>query len=319
MDFSSNRTCASASSAISQLANTLSLLIAGRPCVLLDWPSYANVGDHLIWLGQKVIFKDFIGADILYQSAYDDIDLSQLKQDNLVILCNGGGNFGDLYPHHQKFREDIANLHKEKTIVFLPQSIFYGSEENQFASRKALSAHKNITLFTRDAPSYAVGRSILESSNTLLGIDSAFALQPYIPRLLSYFSAARTKPLYLVRRDRESIVSFRRIPKDAIVIDWVDEADIQNLLSDAECHAAITSNGLAHLVDDYRDLESLRYLLRSVKLFSQASFVVTDRLHAHILALLMGIPCELHDNTYKKNSRFAALWTCDDPLLELCG
>jgi pyruvyl transferase EpsO len=318
MDFSSNRTCSSASNAVSQLARTLSNLIAGRPCVLLDWPSHANVGDHLIWLGQKVIFKDFIGADIIYQSSYSDVDLSKLKRDNLVILCHGGGNFGDLYPHHQKFREDIANAYPENTIIFLPQSIFYNSEENQSASHRALATHKNITLFTRDAQSYAVGRSLLDCSNILLGIDSAFALQPYFPRLLGYFSAARTKPLYLVRRDRESTVGFDRIPKDATVIDWVDEARIRDVLSDMKCESAIMSNGLGHLIDDYRDLESLRYFLRAVKLFSQASVVVTDRLHAHILALLMGIPCELYDNTYKKNSRFTDIWTRDDSLLKLC-
>ncbi|MVW71377.1 polysaccharide pyruvyl transferase family protein [Bordetella sp. 15P40C-2] len=318
MDFSSNRTCSSASNAVSQLAQALSNLIAGRPCVLLDWPSYANVGDHLIWLGQKVILKDFIGTDIIYQSSYSDVDLSMLNQDNLVILCQGGGNFGDLYPHHQKFREDIANAYPANTIIFLPQSIFYSSDENQSASHRALATHENITLFTRDAQSYAVGRSLLDHSTILLGIDSAFALQPYFPRLLGYFSAARAKPLYLIRRDRESTVGFEHIPNDATVIDWVDESKIKGVLSDMECDAAILSNGLGHLIDDYRDLESLRHFLRAVKLFSQASVVVTDRLHAHILALLMGIPCELHDNTYKKNSRFADIWTRDDALLKLC-
>jgi pyruvyl transferase EpsO len=37
--------------------------------------------------------------------------------------------------------------------------------------------------------------------------------------------------------------------------------------------------------------------------------VVTDRLHAHLLSLLLGIPHAVLDNSYGKLSRFLDAWT----------
>jgi pyruvyl transferase EpsO len=37
--------------------------------------------------------------------------------------------------------------------------------------------------------------------------------------------------------------------------------------------------------------------------------VITDRLHAHILSLLLGIPHAVLDNSYGKVGRFLAAWT----------
>jgi pyruvyl transferase EpsO len=39
--------------------------------------------------------------------------------------------------------------------------------------------------------------------------------------------------------------------------------------------------------------------------------VVTDRLHGHILSVLLGIPHVLMDNSYGKNESFYATWTHD--------
>jgi pyruvyl transferase EpsO len=39
--------------------------------------------------------------------------------------------------------------------------------------------------------------------------------------------------------------------------------------------------------------------------------VVTDRLHGHILSVLLGIPNVLMDNSYGKNQSFYATWTQD--------
>ena len=41
--------------------------------------------------------------------------------------------------------------------------------------------------------------------------------------------------------------------------------------------------------------------------------VVTDRLHAHLLSLLLAIPHAVLDNTYGKLGRFLDAWTGDAP------
>jgi pyruvyl transferase EpsO len=45
--------------------------------------------------------------------------------------------------------------------------------------------------------------------------------------------------------------------------------------------------------------------------------VVTDRLHAHLLALLLGIPHVVLDNSYGKLHHFIAAWTHESPLVHL--
>ncbi|MEG8022012.1 polysaccharide pyruvyl transferase family protein [Sphingomonas aerolata] len=54
---------------------------------------------------------------------------------------------------------------------------------------------------------------------------------------------------------------------------------------------------------------------RGLTLLSRGRQIVTDRLHAHILALLLGIPHVALDNEYGKLSAYIAAWTAPSPLL----
>jgi len=49
--------------------------------------------------------------------------------------------------------------------------------------------------------------------------------------------------------------------------------------------------------------------MRGCRVLSQGRLVITDRLHGHILSLLMGIPHVLLDNSYGKVRRFYEAWT----------
>jgi pyruvyl transferase EpsO len=53
-------------------------------------------------------------------------------------------------------------------------------------------------------------------------------------------------------------------------------------------------------------------------MLSCGRIVVSDRLHAHILCLLMGIPHVLVDNSYGKVKSFFAAWTKDAPGVRFC-
>ncbi len=50
-------------------------------------------------------------------------------------------------------------------------------------------------------------------------------------------------------------------------------------------------------------------VLRGCRLLSSGRVVITDRLHAHLLSLLLGIPHAVLDNSYGKLSRFLDAWT----------
>lgn len=52
-----------------------------------------------------------------------------------------------------------------------------------------------------------------------------------------------------------------------------------------------------------------------VELLCSARVVVTDRLHAHVLCLLLGIPHVITDNVSGKIRAFYETWTRDSPLV----
>ncbi|MEO1621817.1 MAG: polysaccharide pyruvyl transferase family protein [Cyanobacteria bacterium J06632_3] len=112
-------------------------------CALLNYPDYPNIGDHLIWAGTVMLLKEVMNVDICYASSIHEFSDQQLHQkaDKLPILLQGGGNFGDLWPHHQKFREQIIQNYRDRPIVVLPQSIFFHSSENLQQSALIFNAH----------------------------------------------------------------------------------------------------------------------------------------------------------------------------------
>jgi pyruvyl transferase EpsO len=60
-----------------------------------------------------------------------------------------------------------------------------------------------------------------------------------------------------------------------------------------------------------------RLVADAIRMFARHNLVVTDRLHGHILAALMDMPTLVLDNSYGKNSRYAAVWTARSRLVTL--
>src|SRR5436309_2634212 len=98
---------------ISSLSHTIDeilqpLLPRGTACALLDFPDHSNVGDSAIWLGETRWLRRN-GVKIVYACSYASYSpdrLSKLLGDG-VILMHGGGNLGDFWIDHQRFREQV--------------------------------------------------------------------------------------------------------------------------------------------------------------------------------------------------------------------
>jgi exopolysaccharide biosynthesis predicted pyruvyltransferase EpsI len=60
---------------------------------------------------------------------------------------------------------------------------------------------------------------------------------------------------------------------------------------------------------------SREHLRRGIELLSSAAVVVTDRLHAHVLSLLLGIPHVVTDNVSGKIRSFYETWTSESELV----
>jgi exopolysaccharide biosynthesis predicted pyruvyltransferase EpsI len=269
----------------------------GDRYALLDFPDHANVGDSAIWLGEIAMLRAITGRDPDHVCTWDAFDADAFRRDSPagVVLLHGGGNLGDIWPHHQHFREAMLAEFRDRTIVQLPQSIHFRAGEGLDRFAACVAAHPDFHLYVRDAQSLDLAQRL--SCTVALAPDSAFALgaQPRGP--------ADCDLLMLMRADDERVAGDRGpVPKGAVVLDWLEDGVLPAWEAGVPRHA------------HYERLARVR-VARGLTLLSRGRQVVTDRLHAHILALLLGIPHVALDNDYGKLSAYIAAWTARSPLL----
>ena len=298
-----------------QLDKLNNVLPRGAQVYFFDYPVHNNVGDMLIWKGTEQFFKEN-KIQVLKRYSCHLVDYLLKKQDKLIkipkeaiIVCQGGGNFGDLYPVHQNLRKLIVGEFPNNRIVILPQSIFY---EDKKAAKKDFAIfgnHKDLHLYVRDNQSFELARQYLK--NVYLCQDMAHALYP-----LEQKNSDNLKTLYFLRRDKERVEA--TIAKgDGVEIDEFDwhllfsKVDMKLMRIFNRVHHSykmikmISPNILAKLWFIYNG-----YMInKAIKLFSDHQIIVTSRLHGHILACLMNKENKLLDNSYGKNSSYFQCWT----------
>ena len=286
------------------------LIPPGARCALLDAPDYANVGDSAIWLGEKAYLRR-IGASVVYAcdaAGYSEAQLARHLGDG-VILLSGGGNLGDLWPVHQRLRERVIGAFPGHRIVQLPQSIWFEDEAHRERARAVFDAHPRLTLLVRDRRSLELARRAFKTPS-LLCPDMAHALGAR-PRK----QPARQEVLWLLRDDLEA--RDPASPRAVESVDWRSEPDswvrrLERFLTEDwswRLPARRWTGPLLAVHDRVRDGLARQRLERGCALLARGEVVVTDRLHGHLLSLLLGIPHVLLDNSYGKVRSYHETWT----------
>ena len=293
-----------------RLAETLRPLIAPTDRVaLIDFPNYPNVGDSAIYLGELaclaslgVPFPRFI-CDL---RTYDRAELAHRLGPGGLILLAGGGTFGDLWPAPQELREEIVRSFPQHRIIQLPQTIHFERPDALRRARSVVNGHRHITLLVRDAQSLEIARSEFTAASHLCP-DAAFALGS-----LGRPRRATQHRLWLLRTDKESRGGVTR-PVGEFAVDWLEEPAMWRRRASYLLMGAVRRKGIAPvarplLMRLYASLARQR-LTRGLELLASAQVVITDRLHGHILCVLMGMPHVMLDNSYGKLSSFHETWT----------
>lgn len=226
-----------------------------------------------------------------------------------------------MWPEFQVFRESVLAQFPDRLIVQLPQTIHFSDARLLRQAAAAIETHGNFVLFVRDRRSFEIASSSFNCPVHLVP-DMAFWIGA-IPR-----PGAATRPLlFLLRTDKESVwhgtTSTVSLPTNSIVADWLEEDPVlYRNQKRATLAASFRDLGLAAFSRaKQRDLLfqnlATKRLARGVHLLSSAAFVITDRLHCHILCVLLGIPHIVFDNSYGKLSSFIDAWTKDCGLVQL--
>lgn len=281
--------------------------VAGASRVaLVNYPDIGNVGDPALWLGTMSLL-DRLGVR---PSVHVPIgDLTRSMADRLrgadVILINGGGNFGDLWAGQQQTREQVLEVCAHQRIVQLSQSCWFRDESNLERMVSLIDRAADVTMMWRDRRSLEFAESALPGSH-MLAPDMAFGLG----------AASRDITLdilCLIRADQESrYPGFDWSGVGATVTDWTtdprpehpDLPATRQRMREMLTEGAPTARVQPLLIEVAR-----RRVGRGFDILGSGRVIVTDRLHGHIMALLLGRPHVILDNTYSKIADFHRTWT----------
>jgi pyruvyl transferase EpsO len=296
----------------------------GARVAVLDLPNHPNSGDNAIWLGELALLRRRRAriAYVCETYGYDPRAVRRAVGPNGIVLLHGGGNFGDEWPGYQQLRERAVRELPDLPIVQLPQTLQFGDPAARQRAAGALAGHPRLTLLCRDLTSCETARALAPHAAVELCPDAAFALRP-APRRGTPFGA----PLWLARSDRE-----RRAPRLAPpsghgrVVDWpppgLGEGALRALSASigqrATKRVGLAGAAVPGLAALHRGLATAR-VRAALALLASAPTVVTDRLHAHILCLLLGVPHVVVDTGYGKLRRFLETWTHDSPLVRVAA
>jgi len=310
------------------LDSVIAAVLAGHPEVALaTFPNHWNLGDTAVWAGQRAVLAR-LGVGVPYVCDFRTYRPDALRRalPEGPILLSGGGNFGDVYPNEQGLRVRILDDFPDRLVVQLPQSVWFRSEANLDAMRRRCERSGRFVMLVRDRRSLDLVRARF-AVPVHLAPDMAFGL----PDLRTRRRAAVTDVLWLIRRDIEASASALRrelaSEDPGVVRDWTRPGfGRQGVPWAAYARSYWLSwrlrrmpAGLLHrreawVTQSFETLAGLRMEI-ACRFVSAGRVLVTDRLHGHILALLLGIPNVCLDNRDGKVCQFYQTWTAGHPLV----
>lgn len=286
------------------------LLSPGQDYALVDFPNFSNVGDSAIWLGARAMLEEATGRPPAYVSTIKGFDEAALKAavGSGPILINGGGNFGDLWSAHQDLREELLRRFPGRPVIQLPQSIKFNDLAGARHFAELSRQHGNFTLMVRDRASREFARNVLGIDAPLVP-DCAIYLEPQRRRAEAQFAT-----VMLLRTDTERADVEQHLLHEldnSLLFDWIEEPS--DLFRDAKRQARTKSLLRLQFRRSSRRLTlfdelARRRLERGLAMLSLGEVVITDRLHGHILSLLLDLPQITLDNSYGKVSGYIEAW-----------
>ena len=299
---------------LTKLRNSIHQLLdltLGHPSSVayLGFPNHSNVGDSMIWLGTQQYLKDK-HIQVLFTAdkrTYGKATLTSLIGDGTILL-HGGGNFGDLWPDHHALRMQILQDFPRTKIVSLPQTTYFQTQQSLDSTRRIVDTHQHLILLARDSTSFDFMTRYFQCPVHLCP-DTALLLCP---------TAQLNSPsevLCLLRQDKET--TFHSLPHASfpyVKKDWIEEP-LDLLIAFGKYFNLCMESPLRNLPSARRllsytyDQMALSRFHRGIKTLISARVVITDRLHVHILCLLLRKAHCILDNNYGKNRQFYDTWT----------
>jgi pyruvyl transferase EpsO len=295
---------------IAELRSTLLGVVGdalGGPCVtdLVDYPDHYNVGDAALWLGQRTVLRQ-LGVSVASVSTRSTYDRARLRGDGPIIVL-GGGNLGGLYATHHQLKLAVLADFRGRPVVQLPQSLRFAGERQRDELRRAVARHGATTLILRDQESFDLAQREFDCP-VRLAPDIAFGLDALRAR------PPRSQVAVQVRTDKESAGPADSAGVEAF--DWLEARPYEYVAAFQGLHRLVSraarhndSPPMRAVFLSVCDMFGKANLRRGVSMLSMGEHLVTDRLHGHILACLLGVDHVVVNDRYGKIEAMWHTWT----------
>lgn len=263
-----------------------------RSAILIATPKHGNLGDQAIVLSQREFLTDNFPELAVFEIQRFQYELACERIARLVrpydlIVIDGGGNVGTLWPEENDKMNDIIRRFSGNPVVVFPQTAYFDNtdegRECELRTAAAYTSNPRLVFFSRDKATYEKVASMSPSTVNL-----------FVPDIVLYHdatsSSSRSGALLCLRDDRERTVC--------------ESASIA-------LHGALESRGLSvsetstvvfapKRIDEFN---RVRTLSEKWAEFGSSEVVVTDRLHGMIFSAITGTPCVALDNVSHKVSQ----------------
>ncbi|MDT2007293.1 hypothetical protein FXW78_27275 [Rhodococcus opacus] len=295
----------------SDTLRTLSALLpSGTKVALVDFPNHQNAGDSLIWTGTRKYLRE-LDVEVDYVA-----DMSRYAPEHLAerlpsgpILIQGGGNFGDRWEPMQAFRERVVADFPDRQIIQLPQSIEFGPGSALEQAQRVLGAHRNLTILIRDHEGVKRTRELFPTATVTFCPDLAFG-----NGWMRSIADGPVDVILLLRRDSEAVDHGYQLHPGLThrPAEW-GLTGYQSLKWKAlhipgaiAKRSATLSRLLYPTVAKAYERQAKLNVETAVKVLKSGRLVVTDRLHAMVLASLLEMPVIAMDN---ENGKVRAIYS----------
>ena len=290
--------------------------LVDRDYRLLEIPDYPNVGDILIYNGERNFLRR-LPRKCKEQSTMISfaMRLPRIPETDLLIF-RGGGYFGDLWPAGPNFQKMVLKHYPVNPMVIFPQSVFFSSQENLRRAVELYGAHKNLSICLRDRQSYDFIRNYFSNPAYLIP-DMAFYAKSDSRRYGSQSGRTcivkRCDQEYIPTPDLERLCNISGVT----IADWpsmTGESRLERIMSSLRRRP---KRGGKFYDAFTRRIYCPLLLGQGKRFIAKFDKIVTTRLHAGILGMLLGKEVVFIDNSYGKIRSLYDTWLKDCDSVEM--
>lgn len=264
----------------------------GRSAILISTPKHGNLGDQAIVLAQREFLADSFPDLAVFEIQRFQYELARERIAELVrpcdlIVIDGGGNVGTLWPEENEKMNDIIRRFSGNPVVVFPQTAYFAdTDEGRECERRTAAAYASnprLVFFSRDKATFEEVASMSPSTANI-----------FVPDIVLYHDASS-------RSERSGALICLRDDKERVVSEGASDA-LRGALEERGLAVSETSTVVSapkRIYDGNRE----RLLSEKWFEFGSAEVVVTDRLHGMIFSAITGTPCVALDNVSRKVSQ----------------